>query len=118
MEVTLLIIGLTVLHIGMLVLSRHIDVLIRIAKNLPKGGKADALKVQQKSDISCTYAEVLHYLASRYFAYNPDSSYTIAYNLVYQNAIEILREEGWKITLETDPSGNLFYVFHNNRVTA
>lgn len=66
---------------------------------------------------SVPYKEELRSSAIRYFRNNEQTSrYFITYNGVYHAAIEILREEGWTITLETDPVGNLFYVFHGDPV--
>ncbi|MGJ1265371.1 hypothetical protein [Sphingobacterium spiritivorum] len=72
---------------------------------------------QQEFAASVPHKEELRNSAIRYFTNNEQTSrYFIAYNVVYHTAIEILREEGWTITLETDPVGNLFYVFHGDPV--
>ena len=46
----------------------------------------------------------------RYFKYaGPDRLYVLVYDLIYEEAIEELREEGWIIRLEMDSYGELYF---------
>ena len=57
-----------------------------------------------------TGVKALRSSMGRYFKYNrPGMAYIIAYDPLYNNAIDSLREEGWQIQLELDATGELFY---------
>jgi|GEM_PF-2667637 len=39
----------------------------------------------------------------------PDLQYIIPYEPIYEDAIEVIREDGWQVALHADASGELFY---------
>lgn len=71
---------------------------------------------ESRSKKFITEVELIHEIAMDHTRVFPNEKYSVGYGHVCPDTIDTLRENGWTITLETGPFGNLFYVFHGIEV--